>query len=103
MAKLDNKSFLVCCANGAGSSLMMKMTMQKCLDKLGIKPGKIHHCAISEGKSSASQFDVVFCAKPFANTFAAVDRNKTAVLPLKNIMSVAEMEQALRDAGLLDD
>ena len=101
--KLDNKSFLVCCANGAGSSLMMKMTMQKVLTKLGVKPGKIHHCAISEGKSSASQFDVVFCAKPFANTFAGVDRSKTAVLPLKNIMSVAEMEQALRDAGLLDD
>ena len=36
MAKLDNKSFLVCCANGAGSSLMMKMTMQKVLDKLGL-------------------------------------------------------------------
>ena len=103
MAKLDNKSFLVCCANGAGTSLMMKMTLQKVLTKLGVKPGRIHHCAISEGKSSASQFDVVFCAKPFANTFAGVDRSKTAVLPLKNIMSVAEMEQALRDAGLLDD
>ncbi len=100
--KLDNKSFLVCCANGAGSSLMMKMTLQKVLTKLGIKPGKIHHCAISEGKSSASQFDIVFCAKPFANTFAGVDRSKTTVLPLKNIMSMAEMEQALRDAGLVD-
>ena len=100
--KLDNKSFLVCCANGAGSSLMMKMTMQKVLDKLGVKPGRIHHCAISEGKSSASQFDIVFCAKPFANTFAGVDPNKTIVLPLKNIMSVVEMEQALRDAGLVD-
>ena len=102
MAKLDNKSFLVCCANGAGSSLMMKMTLQKVLDKLGVKPSKIHHCAIAEGKSSAPQFDVVFCAKPFANTFAGVDRSKTTVLPLKNIMSVAEMEQALKDAGLAD-
>ena len=35
-------------------------------------------------------------------TFAGVDRNKTTVLPLKNIMSVVEMEQALRDAGLVD-
>lgn len=102
MAKLDNKSFLVCCANGAGSSLMMKMTLQKVLDKLGVKPSKIHHCAIAEGKSSAPQFDIVFCAKPFANTFAGVDRSKTTVLPLKNIMSVAEMEQALKDAGLVD-
>ena len=37
MAK-DNLSILVCCANGAGSSLMMKMTVQKVLDKVGIKP-----------------------------------------------------------------
>ena len=102
MSKLDNKSFLVCCANGAGASLMMKMTMQKVLTKLGVKPGKIHHCGISEGKSSASQFDIVFCAKPFLNTFAGVDRSKTTVLPLKNIMSMQEMEQALRDAGLVD-
>ena len=39
--KLDNKSFLVCCANGAGTSLMMKMTLQKVLTKLGVKPGRI--------------------------------------------------------------
>ena len=51
MAK-ENMSFLVCCANGAGSSLMMKMTMQKALDKVGIKPGKVHHCALSEGKTA---------------------------------------------------
>lgn len=29
MAALDGKKFMVCCANGAGSSLMMKMTLQK--------------------------------------------------------------------------
>lgn len=100
--KLDNASFLVCCANGAGSSLMMKMTMQKCLTKLGIKPGKIHHCALSEGKSSAANFDVVFCARNFANMFDAAKAKGTHVLGLKNIMSVAEMEQALKDAGLAD-
>lgn len=62
MAK-ENMSFIVCCANGAGSSLMMKMTMQKMLDTVGIKPGKVHHCALSEGKTAASQYDVVFCAQ----------------------------------------
>ena len=51
-------SFLVCCANGAGSSLIMKMTMQKALDKVGLKPGKVHHCALSEGKTAAAQYDV---------------------------------------------
>ena len=51
MSKLDNKKFMVCCANGAGSSLMMKMTLQKVLTKLSVKPATIHHCSLSEGKT----------------------------------------------------
>lgn len=91
---------MVCCANGAGSSLMMKMTLEKVLKKLGIKPGKVHHCALSEGKSSASQFNVVFCARNFKDMFADAEKKGTRVLGLKNLLSVAEMEQAMRDAGL---
>ena len=102
MAKLDNKSFLVCCANGAGTSLMMKMTMQKVLTKLGIQPGSIHHCAISEGKSCAFQFDVFFTTANFASMMKAAEEKGTVVLGLKNVMSAAEMEQALRNAGLVD-
>ena len=45
MAKMDNKKFMVCCANGAGSSLMMKMTLQKVLKKNNITPATLHHCA----------------------------------------------------------
>lgn len=29
MAKLDNKKLLACCANGAGSSLMMEKAIEK--------------------------------------------------------------------------
>ena len=79
MAKLDNASFMVCCANGAGSSLLMKMTLEKVLKKLNIKPGKIHHCALSEGKSSASQFNVVFCARNFKDMFADAEKKEPAV------------------------
>lgn len=103
MAKLDKASFMVCCANGAGSSLMMKMTMMKVLNKHNITPGKVHHCALSEGKSAAAQYDVVFCARNFVNTFADAKKKGTHVLGLRNIMSQQEMEKALREEGLLDD
>lgn len=102
MAKMDNKKFMVCCANGAGSSLMMKMTLQKVLKKHDIKPAQLHHCAISEGKSAAANFDVVLCARNFAKTFEDAQKKGTVVLPLKNIMSDKEMEKAMQDAGLLD-
>lgn len=100
MAK-PNMSFLVCCANGAGSSLMMKMTMQKALDKLGIKPGKIHHCALSEGKSAASQYDVVFCAQNFASMFKDAEKKGTKVIGLRNIMSAQEIEDKMKENELV--
>ncbi len=99
MAK-ENMSFMVCCANGAGSSLMMKMTLQKVLTKLNIKPGRMHHCALSEGKSAASQFDVVLCAQNFTNMFKDAEKKGTTVIGLRNIMSVQEMEEKLKEHGI---
>ena len=101
MAK-ENMSFLVCCANGAGSSLMMKMTMQKTLDKVGIKPGKVHHCALSEGKTAAVQYDVVFCAQNFTNMFKDAEKKGTIVIGLRNIMSQQEMEDKMREKGIIE-
>ena len=101
MAK-ENMSFMVCCANGAGSSLMMKMTMQKVLDKLGIKPGKVHHCALSEGKSAAAQYDVVFCAQNFVNMFKDAEKKGTTVIGLRNIMSQQEFADKMREHGIVD-
>ena len=101
MAK-ENMSFLVCCANGAGSSLMMKMTMQKTLDKVGIKPGKVHHCALSEGKTAAAQYDVVFCAQNFTNMFKDAEKKGTNMIGLRNIMSQQEMEDKMREKGIIE-
>ncbi len=100
MAK-DNLDFMVCCANGAGSSLMMKMTMQKVLDKLGIKPGKVHHCSLSEGKSAAPQYDVVFCAQNFTDMFKDAAKKGTKVIGLRNIMSQQEMEDKLKENQII--
>ncbi|MGB8455976.1 MAG: PTS sugar transporter subunit IIB [Anaerocolumna sp.] len=100
MAK-NNLSFLVCCANGAGSSLMMKMTMQKILDKVGYKPRKIHHCSLSEGKSAASQYDVVFCAQNFSSMFKDAEKKGTKVIGLRNIMSVQEIEEKMRENEII--
>ena len=69
MAKLDNKKILACCANGAGSSLMMEKAIDKVMKKYGIKPAELRHCPVSEGKSAARNYDLVFCAKTFVKTF----------------------------------
>ena len=89
-------NILVCCANGAGTSLMMKMTTEKVVKSLGIKVGKLHHCSLSEGKSSATQFDVVFCPLNFISMFKEAEAKGVHVIGLKNAMSQAEMEEKLK-------
>ena len=66
MAKLDNKKLLACCANGAGSSLMMENAIKKVMKKYDVKYGELRHCSVSEGKSAARTYDVIFCARTFA-------------------------------------
>lgn len=102
MAKLDGKKILACCANGAGSSLMMENAIKKVMTKYGIKPAELRHCPVSEGKSAAANYDVVFCARPFAKTFDGCEKKGTVLIPLKNVMSAPEIEAALKDLGLLD-
>ena len=72
------------------------------LKKHNINPATLHHCALAEGKSAAPQYDVVFCARNFANTFEDAKKKGTVVLGLRNIMSEQEMERAMREADLLD-
>ncbi|MCI8376341.1 MAG: PTS sugar transporter subunit IIB [Lachnospiraceae bacterium] len=98
----ENLSFLVCCANGGGTSLMCKMSLQRALDKLGIKPKKLHHCALAEGKSSATRFDVVFCPRTFEGMFASAKEKGTIVIGLRNVMSSQEIEEKMREFGLAD-
>jgi len=102
MAKLDNKKILACCANGAGSSLMMEKAIDKVMKKYGIKPAELRHCPVSEGKSAARNYDLVFCAKTFVKTFEGVEKNGTVLIPLRNVMSAKEIEDALKAADLLD-
>ena len=93
-------NILVCCANGAGTSLMMKMTAEKVIKSLSVKVGKLHHCSLSEGKSAATQFDVVFCPLNFISMIKAAEAQGVHVIGLKNAMSQAEMEEKLKESGI---
>lgn len=93
---------LVSCANGAGTSLMMKMTVEKAVKSLNLPIQKIHHCSLSEGKSSASSFDVVFCPLNFVSMFKDAEKKGVTILGIKNVLSEAEIKQALVDSGIVE-
>ena len=82
---------LVSCANGSGTSLMMMRSVEKAMKELNVPITKIHHCAISEGKSSAGQYDVVFTPVNFLNMFTQAE--KKGVTGIKNVMSAKEISE----------
>lgn len=91
---------LVSCANGAGTSLMMKMKVEQALKELGIKVREIRHCPISEGKSAAKNYDIVVCAINFVDMFKDAEAKGVKVIGMKNILSVEEAKEKLKEAGL---
>jgi PTS system ascorbate-specific IIB component len=92
---------LVACANGAGTSLMMKMSVEKAAGELNVPVDKIHHCALAEGKSSASQYDIAFVPLNFVDMFKDAQKQGTAVIGLKNVLSADEVKEKLRQAGFV--
>lgn len=91
---------LVCCGNGAGTSMMIRLNVEKVIKKMGIDVQSIYHCAISEGKSLASQYDVVLCSKNFVPMFKQAEEKGTKIVGLKNVMSAKEIEEGLIAAGV---
>ena len=89
---------LVCCGNGAGTSMMIKLNVEKAVKKMGLEVGEIRHCAVSEGKSAASQYDIVLCSKNFVSMFADAEKRGTKIVGLKNVMSAKEIEEGLAAA-----
>ena len=94
-----NAKILVACANGAGTSLMMKMTAERVTKKLSMGVADIHHCALSEGVSSARQYDIVFAPLNFKNMYDEAEKAGVTVIGLRNVLSDKEMEEALVSTG----
>ncbi len=93
---------LVACANGAGSSLMMKMAAERAFKKLDIPVSEIHHCALAEGVSSARQYDIVFVAQNFEDMYDSAKAQGAKVIGLRNIMSDQEMIDKMTEAGYIE-
>lgn len=92
---------LVSCANGSGTSLMMMRSVEKALNELGLNITRIHHCALSEGKSTASQYDVVFCPLNFLSMFDDAVKKGVTVIGIRNVMSAPEIKTKVEESDLM--
>ncbi|HET6785148.1 MAG TPA: PTS sugar transporter subunit IIB [Erysipelotrichaceae bacterium] len=93
---------VVSCANGAGTSLMMKMRVEKALKELNVPVTKIHHCSISEGKSTATTYDVVFCPANFVSMFKDAEAKGVIIIGMRNVLSDAEAKEKILASGIIE-
>lgn len=91
---------LVSCANGSGTSLMMMRSVEKALKAEGFHITNIHHCAISEGKSTAKSYDVVFTPMNFVNMFDGAKDKGVTVIGVRNVMSPKEITERVNESDL---
>ena len=88
---------LVACANGSGTSLMMMKSVEKAYKSLGLPLTSIQHTNLSEGKSTAKQYDVVFTPLKFVDMFTSAKEAGITVVGVKNVMSDKEIAQRITD------
>ena len=91
---------LCACANGSGTSLMMQLTVERVAKKLNMDVSQVHHCALAEGTSTATNFDIACFPRNFENMFADAKAAGIITVPLKNVMSDKEIEEKFLEAGV---
>ncbi len=92
-------NILVCCVNGSGTSLMMKINLDKVVQTLNVDVGKVYHCTLSEAKNIAKDYNLVFCPLYFVDVFKDAESSGVHIIGLKNLMSKKEMEERLIETG----
>ena len=79
---------------------MLQKSANKGLTDMGFEITKIHHCSIAEGKSSASQYDVVFTPMNFLNMFDDAKKKGITVIGIRNVMSAKEVQEKVAETDL---
>lgn len=92
---------LVSCANGSGTSLMLQRSAEKALKELGFTITSIHHTSISEGKSTARNYDVVLTPLNFVNMFDQAVKQGVTVIGVQNVMSAKEVKEKVEQSELM--
>lgn len=87
---------LAACGSGMGSSQIIKMKLTNVFRKLNI-PLEVHHCAVSEAKSSAKNYDLVVISSALLEVFDGLDLPNTKIVGLQNLLSEKEMTEKISE------
>lgn len=76
---------------------MMMKSVQRAFKTLNLNLSKIEHTNLSEGKSTATQYDAVFTPLNFVDMFDQAKAKGVTVVGVKNVMSDKEIAQRIKD------
>ncbi|MFV0551650.1 MAG: PTS sugar transporter subunit IIB [Anaerorhabdus sp.] len=82
-------SIMCCCGSGLGSSMLVKMNVEKVLKKLDITGIDIIHSSVSDAIPGAADLFVV------GSDLENFTKNLPCVIYLDNIVSLPELEEKL--------
>lgn len=86
---------LAACGNGMGSSLIIKMKIEKVLKSMGLE-FEVHHASVGEAKSDGKNYDLVLVSHMFTKEFTNCGNAK--VIGLVNLLSEAEIKEKVENA-----
>lgn len=83
---------LCICGSGMGTSMIIRLKVEKVLKELGVERFKVEALGLGQGKSLVDSFDVVLCTNNFVSELRP---RKAKVVGLKNIMDEKDIKNAL--------
>ncbi len=91
---------LACSANGYGTGLMMKLTLDNVIATCGFQVEESAFESIMEGRKIASSYEIVLCPIGYVDMFADAAAKGTKVIGLNSVMAQHEMMEALENCGI---
>lgn len=86
------KRIMCCCGSGLGSSLLIRMNVEKALKKIGKTGIEVLHSSLSDATANAADLFVVGGdLEEFTHSFPRV-------ILLSNLLSMPELEEKLKKA-----
>jgi len=86
---------LAACGNGMGSSLIIKMKIEKVLKEMGLEC-EVQHASVGEAKSDARNYDLVLVSHMFVKEFS--NPGKAKIVGLVNLLSDEEIRTKVEAA-----
>lgn len=84
---------LAACGNGMGSSMVIKMKIEKILKELAVADFKVEYCSVGEAKSQAGGYDIIVASNHLIHELDG--RTKGHLLGLDNLMDDIEIKNKL--------